>query len=301
MNGDAGVDAQLINRDSGTLPLARVVGPAVGRASAVYDALSTNNCLAEQSCYTNLGYWRDAPATLDDACEALAELLGQAAGLGHPDLVLDVGFGFGDQDMFWMERFGPRQIVGLNITPIQVYAARARVARRGLASRIDLRVGSATAMPFDAGSFDKVTALESALHFDTRASFFGEAYRVLRPGGRIATADVIPMPELKQTLAGRFADFVQRAFWHVSRKNMYPRLVYARKLAEAGFTNVRVVSIREYVYQPFYRYLARRLAQPALAARLSLFYLALWHAALQHPEALEWYDYVIAVADKPVL
>lgn len=68
--------------------------------------------LGEESRYLNLGYWRDKPATLDEAGEAMAALVGEAAGLGPGDVVLDACCGFGDQDVFWVRRFGPRRIVG---------------------------------------------------------------------------------------------------------------------------------------------------------------------------------------------
>ena len=58
--------------------------------------------------------------------------------------------------------------------------ANQRAKDRKLDGRVDLMLGSATEMPFEAASFDKVTALESAFHFNTRDRFFDEAFRVLR-------------------------------------------------------------------------------------------------------------------------
>lgn len=129
------------------------INPSRQRVSTLYDLISTSNYLTERTLFRNLGYWKDSPATLDDACEAMAKLAGNAAALGPDDRVLDAGFGYGDQDMYWMEHFHPREIVGINVTQSQVELAQRRVAEAGMADRIKLQLGSATSLPFPAASF----------------------------------------------------------------------------------------------------------------------------------------------------
>ncbi len=158
----------------------------------VYDLLSTD-VATENGLYLNLGYWT-GEQTLDEACQALAALVAERAAMGPGDRVLDVGFGFADQDIYWLRTYAPDHIQGLNITASQVAVARGRVKDLGLEERIDLREGSATDMPLPSNSVDTVVALECAFHFKTRERFFEEAFRVLRPGGRLVTADIIPMP-----------------------------------------------------------------------------------------------------------
>src|SRR5262245_44658805 len=74
--------------------------PSRRRADVLYELVSTDNYLTQRTLFRNVGYWRNSPATLDDACEALAQLAGEAAALGPEDRLLDAGFGFGDQDMY---------------------------------------------------------------------------------------------------------------------------------------------------------------------------------------------------------
>ena len=71
----------------------------------VYDLLSTR-AATRDGLYLNLGYWREA-RQLDEACDALAALVAETGGMGPGDEVLDVGYGFGDQDLYWMRRYRP--------------------------------------------------------------------------------------------------------------------------------------------------------------------------------------------------
>ncbi len=247
--------------------------------------------------WLNLGFWQTA-RSYPAAAEALATRLAQAAELGPEDALLDVGFGFAEQDFFWLERFGVHHITGINITPLQVERAQQRVQERGLQERITLQLGSATALSFAEGSFDKVTALECAHHFDSRERFFQEAFRVLRPGGRLATADGASSagdapPKLVQRLA------LKR--WCVPLCNLYDRNEYCRRLEATGFVNVRAESIRNYVFPGCIKYQAlRNKGVPMQQAVISLsqeeidqcYGLELW-------KLTGLTDYVIFSADKP--
>jgi len=281
-----------------------LVHPSKSRAHRVYELVSTENLVTERSLYLNLGYWKDAPSTLDDACDAMAVLLAQRARLSADDRVLDVGFGFGDQDLFWMDRYAPRHITGLNVTAFQVQAAQQRVAERGLADRIDLRHGSATDIPLEDGSIDKVLALECAFHFKTRDRFFAEACRVMRPGGRLALTDIVPLPrDGKLGLKGKLTEYVGRAFWQICAENMYDRVEYAERLARAGFENIDVVSLHDEVMEPFARFTLRRMSEPDVIARLNPSLRAMFvetaKTTLEKPPDVARFDYVLAVADKP--
>ena len=277
--------------------LALLATPSKARARVVYEVLSTHNTLAERSLYLNLGYWVEA-TTYDAACQDLADLLAQAAGLCTADEVLDVGFGFGDADLFWMERYAPKRIVGLNITPTHVQVARRRVAERSWQARIEFLEGTATRMPFAGARFDKVMALECCFHFDTREDFFREAFRVLRPGGRLAIADVLPLPMPDKPPLVRLGEYLGRAFWQIPAVNLYPKADYVAKLAAAGFESVQVRSIREQVFEPFARYARARLQEPEIAQRMHPLVRAFWGGGVRTAGAFDGVDYIIATADK---
>lgn len=258
--------------------------------------IGSTHTFSERGLYLNLGYWRDA-RTIDEACEAMIELVGQTAGITSDDEVVDVGFGFAEQDIYWTRRFGPRRIIGLNISAEQVRVARRRVRDQGLEERIDLRVGSATATGLPDACCDVVTAVECAFHFNTREMFFAEAARLLRPGGRLVLADSIPVgfdPNALRRPSRALLSAVVCAALSVPRANIYPRDVYAAKLAAAGFEAVQVESIRDQVFPGWRRALVE---DASLRRRLGPVGWLLRNFPKMHVD--DEFDYVLAVGRRP--
>jgi SAM-dependent methyltransferase len=255
--------------------------------------MASTRVFTERGFYLNLGYWPEAK-NIDEACEAMVELVGRTASITSEDEVVDVGFGFADQDIYWARRFCPRSIIGINITPEQVRFARARVRRLGLGGRIDLREGSATATGLPDACCDVVIALECAFHFDTRELFFAEAARLLRPGGRLMLADLIPVgpePDPWRTPLRALLFGIARAALSTPRANVYPRDVYVAKLAAGGFESVQVKSIRDQVFPGWRRALED---DPGLRRRLGPVGWLL--RSVPKSQSYDEFDYVLALA-----
>jgi SAM-dependent methyltransferase len=159
--------------------------------------MSASTALAERALlhaggragtWGSLGLWTPATPDYASACEALARAVGQAAAIQPGERVLSVACGAGDELLLWTQAFGAAAVLGVEAAP-----ALAQAAQR-LAGTAQVRVGSATAL--DAlsladGSFDRVLCVDAAYHFHPRAAFLRQAWRLLRPGGRLACTDLV--------------------------------------------------------------------------------------------------------------
>jgi len=103
-------------------------------------------------------------------------------------LVLDIGCGLGGFDILLAGKYGAR-VLGLDVEAPLVERARLRVSRAGLADRVDLRHVAPGSLPFPNAYFDVVFGKDSWIHIQDKRSFFGEVFRVLKPGGYLAAGD----------------------------------------------------------------------------------------------------------------
>jgi ubiquinone/menaquinone biosynthesis C-methylase UbiE len=271
------------------------------RAVRLYDLIGMHNLVTEQSLFMNLGYWADAPASYDAACRAMAALVGDTARMNASDTVLDAGCGYGDASFYWMDHHRPARITALNISASQVAVAEKRVPEEHR-DRMVVRQGSATDLPFEDGSFSLVIALESSQHFRTREDFLREAFRVLVPGGRLVSADILPWGEPPRFDLQAWAEGYARTMWTaVPGANWYPAPVYHEKLRAAGFGDCTMQSIASDVYRPMLDYLWRRLDEPDVRRRINRFFRPRWIRQLvMSPERIpKMHDYLIVRAHKP--
>ncbi|MUM17127.1 class I SAM-dependent methyltransferase [Mycobacterium sp. CBMA271] len=235
-------------------------GPKTGQ---VYDIVGTQNLFGEESLFINFGYWRNNPRTLDEASRDLARLVARSADFGPSDEVVDCGCGYGDQDILWAKEFGVRHITGVNLAEEQIAISTRRVAEAGLSNTVQYVKASATELPFEDESCTKVVALESAFHFPSRRDFFTEALRVLKPGGRLVTADIVPRSSLATAFArGR----AERTGWRNAPEATLRAAVdlrgYRELLLSTGFHRAETWSISKDVYPPLGKFLGKRLRDP---------------------------------------
>ena len=104
--------------------------------------------------------------------------------------VLDVGSGVGGPARFLAAACGCR-VTGVDLSAPFVDAARYLTERTGQGALVSFQTGSALELPFDAGRFDAVLLQHVAMNIADRPRLYREIRRVLKPGGRFATYDVV--------------------------------------------------------------------------------------------------------------
>ena len=104
--------------------------------------------------------------------------------------VLDIGSGIGGPARFLSATFGCH-VKGVDLSEPFVDAARYLTERTGQSGKVSFQIASALELPFDHGCFDVALLQHVAMNILDRARLYREIRRVLKPGGRFATYDVV--------------------------------------------------------------------------------------------------------------
>ncbi len=108
--------------------------------------------------------------------------------------LLDVAGGTGDVAFRFLKRAPGAQAIVLDMTEQMLVAGRQRAEADRLADRLNWVVGDAMALPFAANSFDVYTISFGIRNVTRVADALKEAYRVLRPGGRLMVLEFSRIP-----------------------------------------------------------------------------------------------------------
>lgn len=180
----------------------------------------------------------------DQLAELPAEAVAGSIGCANPvalarlepgEDVLDLGSGGGIDVLLSARRVGPAgKAYGVDMTEEMLELARANQAKAGV-TNAEFLEGRIEAVPLPDGSVDVVVSNCVINLSADKDAVFAEAHRVLRPGGRIAVADVVadrdPDPELQ----------ADDAAWAACIAGAVTRDRYRGQLEGAGLVDVEIV------------------------------------------------------------
>jgi len=163
------------------------------------------------------------------------------AQLAPGETVLDLGSGGGIDVLLSAKRVGATgKAYGLDMTDEMLALARKHAAEAGVAN-VEFLKGQTEAIPLPDASVDVIISNCVINLSADKDAVLREAYRVLKPGGRFAVADIVvqggPLPEELRHLMSLWAGCISGALTEAE---------YRDKLAAAGFSDVRLTVLKTY-------------------------------------------------------
>ena len=195
----------------------------------------------EDSGFFNYGYWEPGIDSQPAACENLVNKLLDFIP-NKQGRILDVGCGLGATTRTLLRYYAPANVVGINIDEKQLTTARQN------APGCTFLLMDATSLKFDDASFENIICVEAAFRFNTMDDFFREAFRVLKPGGRLVLCDIL----LDKPKTG-----VQTRLRILAGNYVADLESYRRRFEAVGFTQVQVVDATEACWGGFRRNMRR--------------------------------------------
>ena len=206
----------------------------------------------EDNNFMNYGYWKDNTRTLDKASKNLCNYLLQQGGLKHSKKLLDVGCGYGDQDIYIYSKLSKdTKITAIDINENIINKAKKNIKKKKLQDKIDFNVGNACRLEYVDNKFDTVFCLESAFHYDTREDFLKEAYRVLEHKGKLVIADILINDDILDIYNYSFKKIFKNLF-KIPDANLISMEQLHKQLEDIGF-KVKIWDISPRVFKPFYK------------------------------------------------
>ncbi len=158
------------------------------------------------------------------------------ASLAEGEVVLDLGSGAGFDCFLAAKKVGSRgRVIGVDMTPEMLEKARDNARKTG-AANVEFRLGEIENLPVADNSVDAVISNCVINLAPDKARVFAEAFRALKPGGRLMVSDLVltePLPKVVQESVAAYVGCLAGAALKAD---------YLRAIEQAGFGSVEVAS-----------------------------------------------------------
>jgi SAM-dependent methyltransferase len=157
------------------------------------------------------------------------------ASLKKGQTVLDLGSGAGFDCFLAANRVGKSgKVIGIDMTPEMIDKAREN-ARKGKYENVEFRLGEIENLPVADGTVDVVISNCVINLSPNKKRVFEEAFRVLKPNGRLMVSDIVLLKRLPEIIKKN----VQAYIGCLSGAEMKDK--YLQMIKEAGFQEVRII------------------------------------------------------------
>ncbi len=179
----------------------------------------------------------------EEQLAAVPEDANLGVGCGNPtaidtlrpgEVVVDLGSGAGMDSFLAARAVGPSgRVIGIDMTDAMLEKARVNAVKNGY-TNVEFRKGRIEELPLDDASVDAIISNCVINLSPEKNKVYAEAYRVLKPGGRMMVSDVVLEKELPEFIVQSIDAYIGC----VGGASFRP--VYLRTIKDAGFREVRV-------------------------------------------------------------
>jgi SAM-dependent methyltransferase len=180
----------------------------------------------------------------DKDLETVPEGANLGLGCGNPvamtslkegETVLDLGSGAGFDCFLAANRVGKRgKVIGVDMTPEMIQKAREN-ARKGNYENVEFRLGEIENIPAGDNSVDAVISNCVINLAPDKKRVFKEAFRALKPGGRLVVSDIVLLKELPEVIRNDIRSYIGCISGAVTRDD------YLAAIKSAGFKEVKTL------------------------------------------------------------
>lgn len=162
------------------------------------------------------------------------------ASLKEGDIVLDLGSGAGFDAFLASARVGKNgKVIGVDMTPEMVARAKEN-ARKGNCVNVEFKLGEIEDLPIEDNFVDVVISNCVINLSPDKEKVFKEAFRVLKPAGRLMVSDLVLVRDLPEAIKASIEAYVGCIAGAVKKED------YLKYIKEAGFQGIKVISQDSY-------------------------------------------------------
>jgi tocopherol O-methyltransferase len=182
--------------------------------------------------------WNEETKKYRQASENTNKVVIKELNLKKGDTVLDAGCGVGGTTIYIAEHH-PVTAVGITIVPSQIERAKNYAHQSTAANRINFLLKDYTKTGFKPNSFDKIFGIESICHAVEKKDFINEAFRILKPGGRLVVLDAF---RIKNKLTSKESRIYNEFLDGFALDNIASKDRFGKSMKKAGFKDIHFKS-----------------------------------------------------------